>query len=170
MYTSMNMKLSRFFLNKPNDQQGHSHMRVDCEKQHSSIHEWYHCLSLPSISKNKQNKKQTVPPQSCAKCLCAQEAVSGFKILIILNFQSVPMTELPVITEAFQICSNTWQSKSFFLLSFFLFSFFKSVSVLVCFFFLLNFVFFCLHPTACGMLGLWLGIEPMSSASESLAS
>lgn len=166
MYTSMNMKLPRFFLNKPNDQQGHSHMRVGCEKQHSSTHEWYHCLSLPSISKNKQNKKQTVPPQSCAKCLCAQEAVSGFKILIVLNFQSVPMTELPMITEAFQICSSTWQSKSFFL-----FSFFKNVSVLlVCFFFQLNLVFFCLHPTACGMLVLWSGIEPRSSASDSLAS
>ena len=98
--------------------------------------------------------------------MCTGGCFSGFQILIILNFQSIPMTELPMITEAFQICFNTWQSKSFFL-----FSFFKNVLVLlVCLFFQLNLIFFCLHPTACGMLVLWSGIEPMPSASESMAS
>ena len=41
--------------------------------------------------------------------MCTGGSFSGFQILIILNFQSIPMTELPMITEAFQICFNTWQ-------------------------------------------------------------
>lgn len=166
MYTSMNMKLSRFFLNKPNYQQSHSHMRVGCKKQHSSTLEWYHCLRLPSISKNKQNKKQTVPTIMYWMFMCTGGYFSGFQILIVLNFQSIPMAELPMITETFQICFSAWQSKSFFL-----FSFFKTVlALLVCLFFQLNLVFFCLHPTACGMLVLSSGIELMPSASESMAS
>lgn len=85
MYTSMNMKLSRLFLNKPNYQQSHSHMRVGCKKQHSSTLEWYHCLRLPNISKNKTKSK--LFPQSCTECLCVQEAISlAFRSLSFWTF------------------------------------------------------------------------------------
>lgn len=74
--------------------------------QYPDIHELYHCLHLPSISKNK-----TAVPQSCTKYLGEQDVVLAFRS-VSLSFRSIPMTVLPGITEAFKICFNTWQSKS----------------------------------------------------------